>query len=315
MDGILEFGKQLSGRRRWTAKGLGRGSQLEVQRAGEGPPWSTMMLNRTLSDDALLKLFRRRPDRAWRIFLDRYSGRIIGQLRALGLDRDEAMDGFVFVCERLAEDGFRRLRQIRHTGQKGELVPWLRQVVKHSAIDWGWSQDGRQRLFRSVAALGELDQRVFQLHFWAGLKPAAIVEALRAEGEFKGHSFEVFDALERVFECLDAGQRWRLLSQLSKRRTSRSIDGIETDNGVPWEPISVAPDPEAALLRAEQRQVLDQAVAGLAARDRLIFRLRYDDGLSLADIAAVVSVGLTTVKASLRTSRTVVRGAFGEVAQ
>ncbi|MEL7060074.1 MAG: hypothetical protein AAGN46_08620, partial [Acidobacteriota bacterium] len=87
------------------------------------------------SDDALLALFRRRPQVAWEQFLERYAGRIVAQLRGLGLESDDAMDCFVFVCERLARDRWRRLRDVQRTGARGELVPWLRQVVRHAAID------------------------------------------------------------------------------------------------------------------------------------------------------------------------------------
>ena len=268
---------------------------------------------RPLSDQALLELFRQQPQQAWKIFLDRYAERIIGQLRALSLDRDEAMDRFVFICERLAQNGFRRLRQVRKTGERGELVPWLRQVVKNAAIDWGWSQAGRRRLFRSVEDLGELEQRVFQLHFWAGLGPAAMVEALRIEGCTKIGSEQVFDALDKVLERLDAGQRWRLLSQLSDRHPTVGI--TKSPTAPSWEPATREPDPEAELLQVERTRLLEQALANLPSRDRLIFRLRYDDALSLPDIAAIASLGLTTVKASLRKSREALRKAVEEVAR
>ncbi len=264
-----------------------------------------------ISDDRLLELFHRRPRRAWRIFLERYAERMLGQLRGLGFDRDEAMDRFVFVCERLAHNKFQRLRQVRATGDQGELVPWLRQVVKNAAIDWGWSQAGRRRLFRSIEGLGELEQRVFKLHFWTGLGPAAIVERLRAEGRSEVGVEQVFDALEKVFERLDEGQKWRLLSQLSRRRPAGPVGVSGTESGI-FEPLTREPDPETELLCAEQARVLAVALSNLPARDRLIFRLRYDDGLSLTHIAAVVSLGLTSVKTSLRKSREALRAAVEE---
>lgn len=264
-----------------------------------------------ISDDRLLQLFRRRPRRAWEIFLDRYAEKMLRQLQALGFDRDEAMDRFVFICERLAHDGFARLRKVRATGSRGELVPWLRQVVKNAAIDWGWSQAGRRRLFRSVEGLGELEQRVFQLHFWVGLEPAAITERLRAEGRSRIDVGQVFDALEAVLGHLDAGQKWRLLSQLSRRRPASPV-GVTGPEAGSFEPVAREPDPETELLRAEQARLLARALSDLPARDRLIFRLRYDDALTLTDIAAVVSLGLTTVKDSLRKSRASLRAAVEE---
>ncbi len=292
---------------RWVSRDLSgsRSGRRPLRRktSGTTPP---------ISDDALLELFRRRPRRAWKIFLDRYAERMLGQLRGLGFDRDEAMDRFVFVCERLARNRFARLRRVRATGSRGELVPWLRQVVKNAAIDWGWSQTGRRRLFQSVEGLGEIEQRVFQLHFWTGLGPAAMVERLRVEGHSEISIEQVFDALERVLERLDSGQKWRLLSQLSRRRPAGPVGVGGSEIGA-FEPATNAPDPETELLRAEQARVLAEALSHLPARDRLMFRLRYDDALSLADIAAVVGLGLTTVKASLRKSRAELRAALEEV--
>ncbi|MEM7586298.1 MAG: sigma-70 family RNA polymerase sigma factor [Acidobacteriota bacterium] len=265
-----------------------------------------------LTDDDLLEAFRRHDPRSWNLFLTRYAGRIIGQLRALGLDRDDAMDCFVFVCERLAEDQFRRLRQVRATGQRGELVPWLRRVVKHSAIDWGWTRHGRRRLFRSVSELSELDQRVFQLHFWAGLGPASMLETLRTEGRHELGIEQIFEALERVLECLDAGQRWRLLSQLAGRRSMSRL-GDEGSGLTPgWEPTSAEPDPEQRVLGAEQHRLLERALGELPSRERLILRLRYDDGLSLPEIAKLIGLGLTTVKAALRKGRESLRATLEE---
>ena len=317
MEQSAEIAKQPSAERRirWVSRDFpgsrpGRRA-LRKKQSDRLDPRFEGVTEQPISDDGLLELFRRRPQRAWKIFLDRYAERMLGQLRALGFDQDEAMDRFVFVCERLAQNGFARLRQVRATGSRGELVPWLRQVVKNAAIDWGWSQAGRRRLFRSVEGLGELERRVFQLHFWAGLGPAAMAERLRVEGHSQIGTEQIFDALEAVLECLDAGQKWRLLSQLSRRRPP----GIAGSEANAFEPATCEPDPETELLRVEQARVLELALSGLPARDRLIFRLRYDDALSLPDVAEVVGLGLTTVKASLRKSRASLRAAVEEVLQ
>ncbi len=267
----------------------------------------------SMSDEDLLKLFHRRPRRAWRVFLDRYADRIIGQLRGLGFERDEVMDRFVWVCERLASDNFRRLRQVRSTGRLGELVPWLREVVRNAAIEWGWSQTGRRRLFRSIERLGELDQRVFQLHFWAGLTPGGIAEALLAEGRPDWGPTQVYDALERILRHLDAGQRWRLLSQLARQRRPQQLDAAANESGADWEPVGREPSPEEQLLSVERARYVSEAISRLPTGDRLVFKLRYEDSLTLAEISTITSRGLTAVKASLRRSRTTLQVSLEEV--
>ena len=133
-----------------------------------------------LSDAALLVLFRSQPQRAWELFIDKYARLIITRLRRFGLDYDQAMDRFVYVCEKLCEQDYRRLRSVRYLGSSGELTPWLVQVVRNLAINWAQSQEGRQRLSKPIAQLGRLDQKVFEAHFHLGLIPSEICEVFAA---------------------------------------------------------------------------------------------------------------------------------------
>lgn len=48
---------------------------------------------------------------AWCAFIDEYGPVILQVVRHLGADGDAASDCFQFICERLCEDRFRRLRR------------------------------------------------------------------------------------------------------------------------------------------------------------------------------------------------------------
>lgn len=259
------------------------------------------------SDPELLALFRSDPREAWRRFIDRYAHLILSTLRHLGFDYDESMDRFVYVCEKLSEDRCRRLRRVRFAGRDGELIPWIRTVVRHLSISWARSVEGRRRLFKSIRALPDFEQRVFELYFWQGATPSEIYEHLQIERREKTTLGAVFDALDQIFEHLDANQRWRLASQLARRRPPVPIESPDPETDQTYEPADPEGNPEQTLLHKERQLQVDRTLASLPPRDRLILQLRYEETMSLSEVAEIVDVSVSTVKNSLRSSRNKLR--------
>ena len=274
----------------------------------------TQAATQQVPDTELPSLFATDPERAWDLFLDRHAGLMLSTLHHLGFGHDEAMDRFVYICEKLSEDSFRRLRSVRFAGQQGELTPWIRTVVKRLSVNWAWSVEGRLRLFKSIEALPELEQRVFQLYFWRGLPPPEVHQALRAEGRASLRLVEVFDALEAVFGHLNETQRWRLMSQLQRNRhpvpIAVPLARDDSETAVAFEPPAPHADPEAAFLEQEERREVHEALQGLAPRDRLILQLRFEEALTVGEVASIVSLSLSGVKASLRRSLGYLRSAL-----
>lgn len=256
-----------------------------------------------LSDTRLLQLFEDDPSQAWQLFLERYAGYLLGVLRHMGFDDDGAMDRFVYICEKLSEQNFRRLRSVRFVGQRGELKPWLRTVVRRLSVNWAWSQDGRRRLFESIRRLPELHRRIFELHFWRGLPPSEVLEHLRSEGVEPIDLVAVLEALEEIFEHLDSQQRWRLMSRLARHRRAIPVAAEDPDMGTTHEPADRRESPEDALLRQERLELTEQALGHLEPRARLILQLRYEESLSLAEVAELTQLSVSGVKKSLRVSR------------
>src|SRR5512134_692580 len=106
----------------------------------------------------------------WRAFVDQYTPRLLQLIEQCGVrDRDEAMDLYVHVCERLAADDCARLR--KHDPGKGALAAWLATVVRRMLVDWVRSRQGRKRLFGSIRELAAVDQQVFELFYWRRHSP------------------------------------------------------------------------------------------------------------------------------------------------
>lgn len=284
----------------------------QTKAAGE-PSSEKASSDTVLSDERLLALFDREAVRAWDLFLDRYAGLVLSTLRHLGFDHDEAMDRFVYICEKLCEHDFRRLRGIRFVGREGELVPWVRTVVRNLSVSWAWSVDGRRRLFRSIAALPDRERRVFELYFWRGLTPSETREHLAVEEQRSVGLIEVLDALEVLFTHLSDNQRWRLMSQLQRHRTPLPIAVDDPAGPMAYEPPDPAADPEQTALHEERRRVMVGALGGLESRERLILQLRYEEALTLAEVAEIVGLSLAAVKRSLRASLDQLRRVIGGV--
>ncbi len=257
-----------------------------MQTIGGGDDGSSAAAQR---DGELLALIHRDPAAAWRPFLERYAGFILAELGKLGFAREPARDGFVYVCEKLAEDDFRRLRAVRHLGRGGELVPWLRTVVRNLASNWLDARDGRKRLLKSVAALPARCQRVFQLYFWRGLKPSEVLEELR-RSDAQASAAGVFDCLEALFSGLSENRIWHLVSGLARSRGELSLDAPAAEREAVFEPAAPEPDPESALLRQEAAAEVRRALARLPPSERLMLQLRYEDALPVAEIAAVMGM-------------------------
>jgi len=251
-----------------------------------------------LHDAELLLLFQHEPERAWDLFIKRYADFIFTQLHILGFDYDGAMDRFVYICEKLSEENFRRLRTVRYAGDKGELTPWLRKVIKNLCINWAWSLEGRRRLFKPVARLPEGEQKIFELYFWRGFMPSEIYEQLRLDGQQELEYIAVLDSLERIFSVLNQQNLWSLLCNLARRRGNVSLDEIEEETG--REPVDDHANPEEIVLQKETAELLTRSLGTLSTQERLVVQLHFTESLTVKEVAEVLHLKEQDVKNALK---------------
>ena len=81
-------------------------------------------------------------DRAWGEFLLAFQKLILFVVRSTEQDYDLAMDRFAYVLEHLRENGFRRLRTFRTSGN-AKFTTWLVVVIRRMMIDHQRSLYGR----------------------------------------------------------------------------------------------------------------------------------------------------------------------------
>lgn len=221
---------------------------------------------------------------AWCAFLDRYSALIYHVIRSFDRDPDRSGNCFLFICEQLSANEFRRLRKFDQDG-RASFSTWLCAVVRNLCLDWHRKEHGRHRIFRSVCHRNEREQVIFELVF----RRAFTVEEAREELSRRGIELSFAAVEETVGElrrCLSSRQLW-LLS--SGKAILNSLEG-EEDGTYVFEPADPAPDPEALVALHESHGQVSAALSSLTDSDRLLVRLRYQEGLTLQQIARLVGL-------------------------
>ncbi len=236
----------------------------------------------------LQALATRSGEEAWAEFLRLYSPLISSVARLFGRNPDQVGEVFLFVCEGLARDGFRRLRRFKPDGP-ARFSTWLYAVARNLCLDWHRREWGRQRVFESVARLSSFDRDVFRHVFEAGLPPDEALLPIRRRFPTARRE-ELEESMRRIEGALSPRQRCLLRS---RRPRVESLGGVDDDEDArPRREVpDPGPDPEALAVRGEERAALARAFARLAGPDRLLVRLRFGQGLTLEQVARVTRSG------------------------
>jgi RNA polymerase sigma factor (sigma-70 family) len=242
-----------------------------------------------MAEDHIAEILKRLGSReardAWSGFIEKYGALIFQVVRHFEADKDHASDCFQFVCERLCEARFRRLRRFKPIGP-AKFSTWLRAVVRNLCLDWRRQQFGRRRLFSSISRLSEFDQEIFRLVHEGRATEEEALALLRPKFP-NVTSTMVSQAVERINQALTGTQNW-LLQARSLLGAKQSADASPEKQD---KFIDSAPDPEALAIRAERTRALNHALRGLSNAERLLIKLRFDQELTLDQIAKLLELG------------------------
>jgi RNA polymerase sigma factor (sigma-70 family) len=164
---------------------------------------------------------------AWSDFAREYTALLMHVARSTCRGRDEAMDAYAYLLEKLSDDSCRKLRAYS-SDPRTKFTTWLVVVARRICIDHHRVKYGRVRN-----------------------------EESKAERERLG--------LRRRLEELSEGAEF--------------ADAIPDDN---------AETPAEALERAELSSELRTLRESLPPADRLLLAMRFDDGLSAAEISTIL---------------------------
>jgi RNA polymerase sigma factor (sigma-70 family) len=185
----------------------------------------------------------------------------------------------------LSDDGFKRLLRFR-PGGPARFQTWLATVVANLCIDWRRMQQGRFRPTRSIAQLPELDQLVYRYIYVRGMPRDECLYAL--QGKFPDLTAKRLSEVNaRLFSLLTPRQRWQL--------TARQVGAVSLDGAAapdedepPLQLAEPGPGPEEVSHVDQERAALAAAMARLAPRERLLLRLRYEQDLTLEEVARLM---------------------------
>lgn len=206
--------------------------------------------------------------------LPRLERGIAALCRRHGVRGDDADDFASWAKLRLVEDDYAMLRKFRG---ESALSTYLTVVVRMLHRDWSVQQRGRWRPSAEARRLGTVAMRLEQLVHRDGMALAQAAERLRTE-----RVTDLSDrALGGILRALPA--RAPLRPQVVDADV---VDTLPADAGADERVVRE----ESELRRRSADMALDGAIEQLAAEDRLIVRMRFWDGLSLADVARALHV-------------------------
>ena len=268
-------------------------------------PAAALRREGTGREEEILARVKREGAGAWEEFLNGFAGVLFRVVALFAVTYDERMDLFLYLCDRLREDGMRRVRAFQRRAEAPcRFSTYLTVVAKNLAVDYLRSKEGRYRPFGRVASLDETDRLLFEYH----LRDGASMEETRSllEGRH-GIRLSLEEASRRaaaIGAILSANQRWKLLARLASRRRTLSIDPVEEAALRDDRPALPLPgldgDPEQPLREKEARRILQEALASVEPRQRLALTLRFRDSLSAQEVARTLAVSASQAEALIR---------------
>lgn len=238
--------------------------------------------------EILAQLSTHRAENAWKAFLNIYIPTIMHVVHQYEGDKSRADECFLFVCEKLSDDGFQRLLRF-DIERRVKFSSWLKLVVSHLCVDWHRKEYGRQRPYRAISKLPAIDQHLHHLNIECGMNRLESFEALKnlypdlTEVQFA-------ESMGRLHTSLTPKQRWQL--SMRKRETGSAvvIDALG-DHPTAIELVEKNPGPEKVCELCQTREKLVGAMAQLSRQQRLLLHLRYQQDLSLKDVADLAGLG------------------------
>jgi RNA polymerase sigma factor (sigma-70 family) len=226
---------------------------------------------------------------AWAEFLDSYSPVLYQTARVCTASEDAAADCYLHICERLAQNGFRRLLKFRPDGN-ASFTTWLRVVARNLCFDWHRSQLGRHRPFKSLQHLSPLELEVYNRRFVRGASQEETLQSL--EPFYPGVGVAELAKIEESLQnSLSLRQRW-ILSTRKKPEFSATVAvaGEEEEYGA-VEVADSRPDQETQVVSQQQQTKLRRSLGSLPADERLLVQLRFEQDLTLEEIARLCGLG------------------------
>lgn len=219
---------------------------------------------------------------AWAAFIDRYAPVIFRAVRQFEFEQERADDCFLYLCEKLCEQGFKRLLAFNTEGP-ASFPTWLGTVAYNLCVDWHRREYGRATLLPAISALPTFDQAVYRLYFEQAMDRHACRQALQTDFPDLNDK-QLSDSIARVHRAMTPRQRWRIGLRTRGRAETTAV-GSELRQLADG-----TAGPEHRASEEQLRHAVREAMDGLTERQRLLLLLRYEQGLTLKKIAELTGL-------------------------
>lgn len=241
-------------------------------------------MNNDRVKDLLQELPSDRASPAWKQFLQAFSPTIVAVVRQYEPGKQGLQDGFLFVCEKLSDNQFRRLTAWKE--QEGvAFTGWLRAVVSRLCVDWYRKQHGRPRPFRSIAKLSELERQVYHCRFEQGMSIQSCHATLSA-CYTELTAIQLAGIIRKLNVVLTSRQHWLLSVRQS---ATVSLDSAQSDRSIPADLVNEQ-TPASFAASEETSAQLETALNELTDEQQLLLKLRYRHGLALKEVARLAGL-------------------------
>lgn len=220
---------------------------------------------------------------AWAEFLESYSSVLYQTARTCTSDDDSAADCYLHICERLARNRFRRLLKFKPDGS-ANFTTWLRVVSRNLCFDWHRSQRGRPRPFKSLQHFSPLELEVYSCRFLKGSSRQETLHKLQLRFPGMGLS-ELSEIEEHLQGSMTSRQQWILGTRRQPEFSAPVAIAGDGDEPSTLEVADPSPSQETQITDKEELMRLWKSVASLPAQERLLLQLRFEQELSLDEIA------------------------------
>ena len=241
----------------------------------------------------LRNLLTKKNNKAWEVFLDKFSKLIFSTICKYTSDYDDKMDLFVFVCQALSNENFKKLRsfQLRKYKGKAKFSTWLVLVVQNLCIDWYRNKEGRSRLSRAITRLSPDDQMIFKLIYLEGNTYREAYEIVHTNTSSQITLSDFNHSLERISKTLTSKKYEKIAFNLRKKKLKIPLDDIEKIPNVASNIVSeyeVENIPDINLYKKELMDKLLESMIVLTTQEKFIIKLWFDQGLTASEISVIL---------------------------
>ncbi len=205
------------------------------------------------------------PAEPWAEFLRRYSNLFFKVIWQHERDHDDAVEKYLFVCTKFAENDFAKLRKFQtdYGTRPAKLSTWLAAVTRNLCIDAHRAAHGRRRFPAALLRMTDFERNVFRLYYWEGCSDDEIINKLDTTAE-------------RLSEALD-----QIHTAVGEKPAQKHPEFVPFDDNMHFDE---ATNPEDGSLN----EATDEWLSLLEEQERLVVRLKFWEEMSAREIVEIL---------------------------